>query len=148
SAMNRRSSLWRNGHGSFVEWPHGTSYVLRSWRTSHEAIPAIPEQRGELRRACRARQGRADLQALQADGGRLAGDGEGAGLARRRDAAAQEGGVIYPPSLRAKRSNPACFAQSWIASSLALLAMTEEQLCPAATPARLISPACRPPNPS
>src|SRR5438132_10939722 len=59
----------------------------------HEAIPAIPEQCGELRRACRARQGRADLQALQADGGRLAGAGTGAGLARRPDAAASQGVV-------------------------------------------------------
>src|SRR6185503_1822710 len=31
---------------------------------------------------------------------------------------------LYPPSLRAKRSNPSCCEKEWIASSLTLLAMT------------------------
>src|SRR5262245_6243429 len=76
-----------------------------------QGVPAVPEQRRELRRACRARQGRARLQALQADGSRLAGAGQGAGLARRHDAAVSPpGGVVHSPSLRAKRSNPASFA--------------------------------------
>src|SRR5262249_14086569 len=61
AVMNRCSPAWSNGHASSVDCTCMRSYVLCNRSMCHESddqrVPAIPEQCGELRRACRARQG-------------------------------------------------------------------------------------------